>query len=123
MKYQAYGFNKDQTLRNLAAWFFGEINHARNDYLHGNPLVADRLIVAPAKRPLHLYTSMLYRMALAAFIDLKHTGSPRRDDETEYQAYLHNHAVFGRYRGDIEIALLSIMYTDEEWHAGKHRLG
>jgi hypothetical protein len=123
LKYQAYGFNKDQTLRNLPAWIFGEINHARNDYLHGNPLVADRLIVAPAKRPLHLYTSMLYRMALAAFIDLKHTDSPQRDDETEYQAYLNNHAVFGRYQGDIEIALLSVMYTDEEWRAGKHRLG
>ena len=66
---------------------------------------------------------MLYRMALAAFIDLKYTPAPQRDDETEYEAYLRNHHLFGRYQGDIEIALSSIMYTDTEWRDGKHRHG
>lgn len=42
----------------------------------------------------------LYRMALAALIDLKHTDSPQRDDETQYEANLRNYAVFGRYQGE-----------------------
>jgi hypothetical protein len=62
-------------------------------------------------------------MALAAFIDLHHTQSPQRDDETEYEAYLRNHHVFGRYQGDVEIALSSIMYIEEEWRTGTHRRG
>jgi hypothetical protein len=123
LNYQAYGFAKEQTLRNLPCWLFGAINHARNDYLHGNPIDRDRLIVAPAKRPLHYYAPILYRQALAAFIELQYTPSPKRDDETEYEAYLRNHHVFGRYQGDIEIALSSIMYTADEWRAGAHRHG
>jgi hypothetical protein len=123
LSYQAYGYAKDNTLRNLPAWLFGEINRARNDYLHGNPIGEDRLIVPPAKRPLHLYTSMLYRMALAAYLNLKHTPLPQREGETEYETYLANHHVFGRYQGDIEIALSSLIYTDEEWRSGKHRHG
>jgi hypothetical protein len=123
LKYEAYGFARDQTLRNLPCWLFGAINHARNDYLHGNPIDRHRLIVPPAKRALHYYASLLYRLALAAFIELQYKPSPRRSDETEYEAYLRNHHVFGRYQGDIEIALSSIMYTADEWRAGAHRRG
>jgi hypothetical protein len=123
LKYEAYGFAKDKTLRNLPSWLFGAINHARNDYLHGNPIDGNRLIVAPAKRPLHYYAPLLYRMALAAFIDLQYSPSPKRDDETEYEAYRRNHHVFGRFQGDIEIALSSIMYTADEFRAGAHRRG
>jgi hypothetical protein len=85
---------------------------------HGNPIDGHRLIVAPAKRSLHYYAPLLYRMALAAFIDLQYTPSPKRDDETEYEAYLRNHHVF---EGDIEVALSSIMYTADEFRAGVHR--
>jgi hypothetical protein len=123
VKYEAYGFARDQTLRNLPCWVFGAMNHARNDYLHGNPIDRDRLIVPPAKRPLHYYASLLYRLALAAFIDLQYTPSPQRAGETEYEAYLRNHHVFGHFQGDIEFALSSIMYTEEEWRTGKHRHG
>lgn len=122
-KYETYGFARDQRLRNLPCWLFGAINHARNDYLHGNPINQDRLIVPPAKRPLHIYASLLYRMALAAFIDLQHNPSPKRDNETEYEAYLRNYHVFGRFQGDIEVALSSIMYTVEEFRSGVHRRG
>jgi hypothetical protein len=123
LKYEAYGIARDQTLRNLSCWLFGAINHARNDYLHGNPIDGRRLIVAPAKRPLHYYAPLLYRTALAAFIDLQYTPFPQRDDETVYEAYLRNHSVFGRYQGDIEIALSSIMYTDDDWRSGQYQHG
>lgn len=119
--YEAYGYSRDNILRNLPCWLFGAINHARNDYLHGNPITRDRLIVAPAKRPLQFYAPILYRIASAAFVELQYTPSPQHADETEYQAYLRNYHVFGRYQGEIEVALLSIMYTEDEWRTGAHR--
>jgi hypothetical protein len=119
LKYEAYGYSKDQALRNLPSWLFGAINHARNDYLHGNPITRSRLIVPPAKRPLHLYTSLLYRMALAAFVDLKHIPIPKQDDETEYEAYRRDEFAFGRFQGDIEVALSTIMLTEEEYRASR----
>ena len=112
--YEAYGFKKDQTKRNLPSWLFGEINRARNDFLHGNPITDTRLIVAPAKRPLHLYASLLYRMALAAFLDLKYVPSPRKEGETEYEAYIRDDFAFGRFQGDVEVALSTIMMTERE---------
>ena len=117
LKYEAYGYSKDQTLRNLPSWLFGAINHARNDYLHGNPITSTRLVVPPAKRPLHLYTSLLYRMALGAFIDLRHTPVPKRDDETDYEYYRRDQFAFGRFQGDIEIALSTIMLTHDEFRS------
>jgi hypothetical protein len=119
LKYEAYGYAKDHTLRNLPSWLFGAINHARNDYLHGNPIDGHRLIVAPAKRPLHLYTSLLYRMALAAFVDLRHSPIPKRDEETDYEYYRRDQFAFGSFQGDIEIALSSIMHTEEEFRSGR----
>jgi hypothetical protein len=117
LKYGAYGFARDRTLRNLPCWLFGAINHARNDYLHGNPIDPHGLIVPPAKRPLHFYAPLLYRMALTAFINLEHEPSPKRDNETDYDAYLRNHHVFGRFQGDLEIAMSSIMHTEESFRA------
>jgi hypothetical protein len=115
--YEAYGFKKDQTKRNLPSWLFGAINHARNDYLHGNPLTDSRLIVAPARRPLHLYASLLYRMALVAFLELTYVPAPRKSGETDYDAAWRDDFSFGRFQRDIEIALSTIMMTETEQRA------
>jgi len=114
-KYEAFGFKKDKTKRNLPSWLFGEINAARNDFLHGNPISKSRLIVSPARRPLHLYVSLLYRMALAAFLNLKYVPRPRKEGETEYEARWRDDFAFGRFQGDIEVALSTIMTTEEEY--------
>jgi hypothetical protein len=112
-KYRPYG--KDQTLRSLPVWIYGEINSARNDYLHGNSITRNRLIVAPAKRPLSLYSAPLYRMALAAFLDIKHEAKPKRSGMSDYDAIWESEFEFGRYQGDIEIALSTMMFTEEEY--------
>jgi hypothetical protein len=84
--------------------------------MSNNPLTRDRLIVAPAKRPLSLYAALLYRMALAGFLDLKHVREdPKPDDITEYIAFRHDQFEFGKYQRDIEIALGTIMRTEEEY--------
>jgi hypothetical protein len=120
-KYEAYGYAKDQTLRNLPSWIFGAINHARNDYLHGNPISGSRLIVPPAKRPLHVYASPLYRTALAAFVELKQVIAPREYDESAYATYRSDYFAVGRYQHDIEIALTSIMYSTDEFQSRRFK--
>jgi hypothetical protein len=45
---------------------FGEINLLRDEALHGNAISPGRLIVPPAKQPLHMFAALLYRMILTA---------------------------------------------------------
>jgi len=58
-------------LRSLPCWLYGELYHARNDFLHGNPISKHRLHVKASGRSLFQYPPMLYRMALSAFLQAK----------------------------------------------------
>ena len=59
--------------RNLACWLYGEAYQARNDFLHGNPLPSDRLLIGMSGRPLASYLPLLYRVALSAALGIKWT--------------------------------------------------
>lgn len=59
--------------RNLACWLYGEAYQARNDFLHGNPLPSDRLVIKASGRALASYLPLLYRVALSAALDIKWT--------------------------------------------------
>jgi hypothetical protein len=120
--YEALGIKPSQGKRSLPIWLYGELHRARNDFLHGNRIDAMRLIVAPAKRPLHTYAPLLFRMALAAFLDLKmDRRPPPREGETDYEAYLAYRHQFGHYQSDIEAALSTIMFTVEEYRTRSGR--
>jgi hypothetical protein len=93
------------------------MNHARNDFIHGNTIDPMRLIVAPGKRPLHLYTAPLYRMALTAFLDLKPPPMVKRDGETDYDAHWRHMHDFGWFQSNIEAAIATVMFTQEEYRA------
>jgi hypothetical protein len=54
---------KNAPFRSLPCYLYGEIYHARNDFLHGNPIGKNRLRVKSSGRSLFQYTPMLYRMA------------------------------------------------------------
>lgn len=56
--------------RNLACWLYGEIYQARNDFLHGNPLPPDRLLIKATGRHLLNYAPPLYRVALSAALGI-----------------------------------------------------
>ena len=47
--YEPYGYKAGQSKRPLPVWLYGEMNRARNDFLHGNPIGDARLIVPPRK--------------------------------------------------------------------------
>jgi len=77
---------KPGPLRTLACWIYGEINHARIDYLHGNALRDDRLIVKQSGQHLFNYAPPLYRLLLTAFLGLNHYGPfrPREPGASPY---------------------------------------
>jgi hypothetical protein len=60
--HEPYHYKVGQKNRTIPVWLYGELNRARNDFLHGNEITDLRLIVAPGKRALHLYAAPLFRM-------------------------------------------------------------
>lgn len=69
----AYHNRSKQTApkRNLACWLYGEIYQARNDFLHGNPLPPDRLLIKASGRHLLNYAPPLFRVALSAALGIR----------------------------------------------------
>jgi hypothetical protein len=114
--YQAYFGRNTRSDRTLPCWIYGELNHARNDYLHGNPVRNTRLTTKRSKRGLFFYATPLYRMALTAFLDLrwKEKQPPKRDLMARIQ-YEDRKFDFQRYQRGTETALTSIKYTESEW--------
>jgi hypothetical protein len=53
------------------------MNHARNDYLHGNEMAEDRLTIKPSGRNLFQFAPSLYRLLLTGFLGIDFYG-PRR---------------------------------------------
>jgi hypothetical protein len=112
-RYAVFGEPPDK-LRNLPIWLFGEINRLRNDTLHGNPLPEDRLIVAPAKRAINMYAAPLYRMMLAAHLDLKPAPLRPGTGLASNERFRISNFQSRQYQRDIEAALATIMRTEEE---------
>lgn len=98
-------------LRNLACWLYGELFHARNDYLHGNEVADDRLVVKSTGKSLFMYTQSLYRLALTGFLGMDFYGPfiPKEPGETPYDyAGLMNFRFFNR-QGDHEKAIANVL--------------
>jgi hypothetical protein len=104
-----------QPKRMLPVWLYGAMNHARNDFIHGNAIDPSRLIVAPGKRPLHLYTAPLYRMALTSFLDLKPPPVVAKEGESDYDAHWRHMHDFGWFQSNIEAAISTVLYTQDEY--------
>jgi hypothetical protein len=113
--YEPYGSKAGQPKRTLPIWLYGELNRARNDFLHGNTITDSRLIVEPGKRALHLYAAPLFRMALTGCLDLRMDRPPAREGETDYEAFLAYEYEFGGYQRDMEAAIATILFTQEEY--------
>jgi hypothetical protein len=116
--YEAHGFKQTRTKEPLPCWIFGELYKARNDFLHGNPIDGERLTVRPSRRSLFLYTSILYRFALTGFLDLRFKRPiPPSNDAEAFGAYISDSMDYRSPQGDIEAALSTILYTEEEYRA------
>lgn len=116
--YASYDGRNSKSPRNLACWIYGEINHARNDYLHGNPIKPDRLNVPPHGKNLFDYVPSLYRMLLTAFLGLNYYGpfKPREPGASHYDAAGMLEYRFNSRQCDYEQALSDILKPRAERH-------
>lgn len=79
--YEAYAGKKKTALNTLPCWIYGELFHARNDFLHGKPVALDRLVVQSSGQNLYNFAAPLYRACLTAFLGLKKYGPPSQSAE------------------------------------------
>jgi hypothetical protein len=116
--YETHGFKTTQTKDILPCWIYGELYKARNDFLHGNRISAERLTVRPSQRSLFVYTAPLYRLALTGFLNLRFDRPvPSSDDTAAFATYINDRMDYRSYQGNIEAATSTILYTEEQYRA------
>lgn len=113
--YQAYFGRNSRSLRTLPCWIYGELNHARNDFLHGNPVRPNRLTTKRSKRGLFFFAPLLFRMALTAYLGLKWKEKfPKKGSVTDQVEYSDRKFTFEAYQRAVEMGISAIRLTEEE---------
>ncbi len=94
--------------RSLASWLYQKLYDCRNDFLHGNPVERNDLILPVSNRTVFEYAAPLYRIALTAFLPLTYdVPAPHQDDASEFAAYVTDRIKFLRPQRLIEEAILT----------------
>ena len=107
--YPAYSSGKQTaSKRNLACWLYGELYQARNDFIHGNPLSPDRLIVKVSERHLLSYAPPLFRVALSSALSIRSSQpKPPTSDADALAKWELDETTFYIAQRSIERALLT----------------
>jgi hypothetical protein len=112
--YSAYPHKRSASRKILPCWIYGQLNGARN----GNRISKDQLISPRSQRALLFYAPILYRMALASFLDIRwKERKPSRGKTLDLSKYEERKFNFESYQRAAERALESVKYTKEEWIA------
>jgi hypothetical protein len=114
-RFSPYPHKKGTPRANLPCWIYGQLNEFRNDFLHGNGVRDDHLITKRSQRAIQSYAVVLYRMALASFLDLKFREKLK--DAPSKMVWEQRKFDFEFHQGDAEAAISSICYTSQEWNA------
>ncbi len=100
------------TCPTLHQWALETIYAARDDYLHGNPVADDRLKLPGTDYDLSAYSSLLYRVLLAQFLNLQLPLPPFELSTVEGQKAagkaISDRISFERYGDKIEDALYTM---------------
>lgn len=111
---QAYDGRTRRSDQPYYCWLYGEIYHARNDFLHGNPITNERLILKESGRNLHDYPALLYRMALSAYLPLIFSYEAGNDTKA-IGAAIAQHVEYRQFPDIIEAALISAIFNDADY--------
>ena len=100
----------------FAPWLYAQINKARNDFLHGNPATTRNLRIKRSGQSLFVYAAPLYRMALAAFLDLAWSKEPpdTADGGTRLGEWIAERYDFNSYQQVVEDGLLTALKRQKE---------
>ena len=80
---------------NLVQKLYGELNEARNDFLHGNPVIHSRLFCFcnDRRRSLIEIAPVIYKVALSCFFGQFGNTRGKSDEEPNYKALFDRHAL------------------------------
>lgn len=103
---------KIKVKRTLGSWIYQNLCDRRNDFLHGNPVTPESLLLPVSGRRLFDYAGPLYRFALTAFLPLvfKHEVQSPADPQA-FGAYHSSWYAFRSAQRTIEDALLTAVRT------------
>ncbi len=75
--------------KGLACWLYNHIYSCRNDFLHGNPVARENLLLPISGRLITSHAATLYRLALSSFLDLSWKEPfPSSEDTQALAAYV-----------------------------------
>jgi hypothetical protein len=80
--HDAYAGKNKTAPNSLPCWIYGDLFRARNDFMHGNPVALDRLVVQSSGQNLYNFAAPLYRACLTAFLGLKKYGPPAQSNDS-----------------------------------------
>ena len=112
-RFSPYPHKKRTPRSSLPCWMYGQLNQFRTDFIHGNKVNETPLVTRRSDRAIQSYASVLYRMALASFVDLRWKEKlKRKANKSDYEQRQFD---FESHQRDAETALGSICYTQQEW--------
>jgi hypothetical protein len=114
--YQPHGYRSGRPLRTLACWVYGKIHGGRNDFLHGNRVTANTLVIPQSGRHVLHYAPIVYRMALTGFLNMK-WNEPAPTVQEELTSFQSRKFDFRYFQGEMEAALATVLYSPEEYRA------
>ncbi len=106
---------KTKVKRTLASWLYQALNDRRNDFLHGNPVAQESLILPASGRNLFEYVAPLYRIALTAFLPLTDDAPlPAASEPQQLGEAIARRMEFANPQRAVEDALITAMLTPED---------
>lgn len=106
---------KTKVKRTLASWLYQALNDRRNDFLHGNPVARESLILPASGRNLFEYAAPLYRIALTAFLRLiDETPLPPSTEPRALGEAIARRIEFADPQRSAEDALITAVLTPED---------
>ncbi len=102
---KTYPVGKKGTPRNLACKVYEAIYGLRNDFMHGNEVGSEDLVVGTDRRQLIDYAACLYRLLLSGKLAIKFPPPPGGNDSTKLGKYISDRMEFNEYQKSCEKAL------------------
>ena len=110
--------------RDLTCWLYNHIYSCRNDFLHGNPVARENLLLPLSGRRLTSHAATLYRLALSSFLDLAWQETlPEVEDVQAFAASITRALEFREPQSKCEQALkLCRVSVDEQRRNRENRI-
>ncbi|MCA8909523.1 MAG: hypothetical protein KDA49_02725 [Rhodospirillaceae bacterium] len=105
---------KNKTERPIVSYLYKRLYDCRNNFVHGNPISYNDVLVPASKRHIFEYAAPLYRIMLTSFLNLQYRKEePPVEDATAFGRYIGEYIEFYEAQGAVEKAILTAAPQDQ----------